>query len=257
MIKEFQRPLTAEQAVNAYREHNGRAQYIAGGAIINEPPQSENCDCVISLEQLGLNGVATGQDDIVIGSCVSLQNTMEYPNIPSVLAQAAGFLRSRHLRNQYTLGGDIAARKHDSFTAAALVALKALVQTADQGCMTAEEYIFGNCDGLILSVLLPADQTRTCAVFRQTRSERGPLLMNMAVGCDRSGKNPIIVVSGAGIALTRLPKTEALLANNAPQKQLEEAASSEVQPTGHWLGSTDYLKHLCGVAMAHCARQLS
>jgi putative selenate reductase FAD-binding subunit len=255
MIREYHQPESIELAVDLFRKHQGRACYMGGGAQINAPDSGAGCDCAVSLAGLGLESIATGRDDVIIGACATLQSVADHPDMPQALREAAGFLRSRHMRNQHTVGGDIAARKHDSFTAAALMALQATVQTADQGQMSVEEYVSGASDALILSVTVPAQGKRICALFRQTRAQRGPLLMNMAVGRDHDGGNPIIAVSGAGIGLTRLPETEALLASGADSEQIARQAASEIAPTGHWLGSDDYFRHLCGAAAAHCIGQ--
>ncbi len=254
MIREFHRPASIEQAVELYRQHQGRARYMAGGAEINNPDSGLNCECAVSLADLGLDSVAAGRDDILVGVCTTLQTVMDHPDMPPSLCRAAGFLHSRHMRNQYTIGGDIAARRNDSYTAAALMALKAMLHTADQGDMSVEEYVLGTSDALILSVSIPSRTTRSCELFRQNRSQRGPLLMNMAVGRDADGGAPVVAVSGAGISLTRLSKTESLLASGADVKQAAKQASEEVPLTGHWLGSDEYFRHLCGAAFAHCVR---
>lgn len=253
MIREFHMPSSVDEAVAIRKEKGGGALFLGGGFFINSPENRGQCSHAVSLEKLGLSEIGTGKDDVIIGACATLQQVVENRDVPAVIRQASGFQRSRHFRNQITVGGDLASRREDSFTAAAFMAMNAVVQTAQSGDISVSDYVLGDCDDLVVSITVPRDNHRSCGLFRQTRSERGPLLMNAAVGLSHDGDAPpVVVVSGMGIGLTRLPAVEALLPDSDP-KTLEKAAAEALAPEAHWLGSVEFRKHLCGVAVADCA----
>ncbi len=253
MIQGFHRPESVEEAVAIRREKGNSACFLAGGFFINSPKNKETYVDAVSLEKVGLSEIGIGKDDVIIGACATLQRIVDNRDLPPVIRQAAGFQPARHFRTQITIGGDIASRREDSFTAAALMAMNATAQTAESGDMSVSDYVLGDCDDLLLSITVPRDNHRCCGLFRQTRSARGPLLLNAAVGLSRDGDAaPVVVVSGAGMGLTRLTAVETML----PHADVEtiERTAAEAAPFGtHWLGSVEFLKHLCGVAVADCA----
>ncbi|WP_187170588.1 FAD binding domain-containing protein [Salidesulfovibrio onnuriiensis] len=254
MIQEFHRPESVEEAVAIRKEKGTGACFLAGGFFLNSPESKGVCGCAISLEKVGMAEIGIGKDDVLIGACATLQQVADNRDLPQVLRQAAGFQRARHFRTQITVGGDIASRRADSFTAAALMAMNATVQTAENGDMSVSDYVLNGCDDLIISVTVPRDNHRCCGLSRQTRTERGPVLMNAAVGLSKDGDAaPVVVVSGLGLGLTRLPAVEALLPN-ADLEALEKAAAEAARPEEHWIGSVEFRKHLCGVAVADCAK---
>lgn len=254
MIQEFHRPESVEEAVAIRKELGPGACFLAGGFFMNSPENQGKCVKAVSLERVGMTEIGIGKDDVLIGACASLQQVADNRDLPPAIRQAAGFQRARHFRTQITVGGDLASCRADSFTAAALMAMNATVQTAENGTMSVSDYVLGDYDDLIVSITVPRDNHRSCGLFRQTRTERGPVLLNAAVGFSKDGDaSPVVVISGVGMELTRLPAVEAMLPD-ADLEAIEKAAAEAASPQEHWLGSVEFRKHLCGVAVADCAK---
>jgi CO/xanthine dehydrogenase FAD-binding subunit len=106
-VKQYQRPNTIEDAV-ALVQSTPNAAYLAGGAWITA--QSDTAlEVVVDLQDLGLDFVDATLENVRVGTMASLQTLIDHPDLGSLagglLARATGFVQSRTLREQGTLGG--------------------------------------------------------------------------------------------------------------------------------------------------------
>lgn len=85
----------------------------------------------ISLQDLELDWIDWDNGALRIGAMSRLQPLRDARFIPAALREALGFVYSRHVRNQSTIGGEIAARQEESVLLPVLLALDA-------------ELVFGN-----------------------------------------------------------------------------------------------------------------
>ena len=112
MIEQFFRPDSVEQALELKRRYQDEAVWFAGGSKLNATPTRTDKKIAISLQDLELDWVDWDNGALRIGAMSRLQPLRDARFIPAALREALGFVYSRHVRNQSTIGGEIAARQH-------------------------------------------------------------------------------------------------------------------------------------------------
>ncbi|UJF17691.1 molybdopterin-dependent oxidoreductase FAD-binding subunit [Vibrio sp. SS-MA-C1-2] len=201
---------------------------------------------MIALQALKLNQVHINDDELHIGATMTLQAICDHELTPTSLQQAAGFTYSRHIRNQATLGGEIAANQVDNGLVPTLVALKAELKLADEQIITVEDYILSENKELITKIILPEPQM-TCTQHRITRNADGLAVLTAAVSLPKDQTHPIMAISGMGVDALRLRDVEAL---NLEGADLERAVADSVFPIEDLRGSVEYKKYIAGVVIA-------
>ena len=123
-VKYYHRPGTIDDAV-ALVQTSPNAVYLAGGAwiVAQGNPQLET---VVDLQDLGIGAIEATLEEIRIGAMTSLQALIDHPDVAALagglLARATGYVQSRNLREQGTVGGAlISAGPADPLTTALLV----------------------------------------------------------------------------------------------------------------------------------------
>ncbi len=96
-----------------------------GGSKLNATPTRTDKKIAISLQDLELDWVDWDNGALRIGAMSRLQPLRDARFIPAALREALGFVYSRHVRNQSTIGGEIAARQEESVLLPVLLALDA------------------------------------------------------------------------------------------------------------------------------------
>ncbi|BEJ49342.1 hypothetical protein Ri1_19410 [Aeromonas dhakensis] len=114
MIEQFFRPEQLGQALELKARFGNDAVYMGGGSKLNAAPTRTDKKVAISLDKLGLGQIEQQHGQLHIGATVTLQALKDDPRTPAALCEALGFVYSRHLRNQATLGGEIACQQQDS-----------------------------------------------------------------------------------------------------------------------------------------------
>ncbi|STI15977.1 putative FAD binding molybdopterin dehydrogenase [Escherichia coli] len=100
--------------------------------------------------------------------------------IPAALREALGFVYSRHVRNQSTIGGEIAARQEESVLLPVLLALDAELVFGNGETLSIEDYLASPCDRLLTEIIIK-DPYRTCATRKISRSQAGLTVVTAAV----------------------------------------------------------------------------
>ncbi len=255
MIQEFMTPASIEEAVVLKKTRSG-SLYFGGGTEINHAGSSKKSDCVISLEKLGLNSVEQNGNQLILGASVTLQELIDAPLVPVTLQKAARHIYSRNVRNMATLGGNIGANRSDSALIPCLIALSADLDTAEDGRISVEDYISGNKQSLILSVIVPK-QKGSCVVKKVSKSSASSAIITVAVRIDGSWGNingAVLAVGGIGSQIMRLWSVEDGLKSGSIKNrdELQLAVSNVVAPQTDVLGSVSYKKYICGVTVADC-----
>ena len=154
MIEQFFRPDSVEQALELKRRYQDEAVWFAGGSKLNATLRS--------------------------GAMSRLQPLRDARFIPAALREALGFVYSRHVRNQSTIGGEIAARQEESVLLPVLLALDAELVFGNGETLSIEEYLACPCDRLLTEIIIK-DPYRTCATRKISRSQAGLTVVTAAV----------------------------------------------------------------------------
>lgn len=257
MIETYYRPAEMREATNlksAYPE----AVYLAGGTQVNRAPLDRVIpETVIDIRDVVPSGIGNEGTDIVIGALTTLQDVVDSDEVPRVLRDAAGFIPTRNIRNQATIGGNIGAGRSDSYLIPALIALSADARTA-VGHIPVEEYVRDDHKDLILDIHVPAP-VGACIVVKESRSHISLPVVSAAVSLTVDEGLPNYGLSGACVAIGCVaPKTlrlteveEAIVSGNLKNREdVEAAIRAAISPETDILGSAEYKKYINGVIIA-------
>ena len=255
MITDILRPATARDAVRA-KSVPGSA-YLGGGTWLNSGC-ARGVTTLISLEQLGLDGIRADRDGCVIGAAVTLQQIVDSPIAPAALRAAAGLTASRTLRNMQTVGGELCFRGDDSAIIPVLMVMGAKVSlAARRRPLPVEDYLASKTEDLILSITLP-DVSRPCAVRTLSRTSHSPRSL-VAAACmtvsDRALREIRVVISDCAGQRARILETAAG-ATELPSRERVEAMVAKAfvpKPDLYLSVSKGYL---AGVLVADTVRAL-
>lgn len=245
MIEQFFRPESVKQALELKRQYADEAVYIGGGSKLNAGPARTSKRVGISLTHLGLCGVTWVDGQLRIGAATTLQTLIDAPLVPQALRDALGFVYSRHVRNQATLGGEIAARQQESVVLPVLLALDARVVIAGDAAIDIEDYLNAPQRELLLEVILP-DPYRRCATRKIARSAAGLAVLTAAVSL--SGDQGMrVALDGVAQGPVRLRDVES---GNLENAALENAVAAAISPHDDIRGSAAYKRYIAGVVVA-------
>ena len=257
MTTAYVRPANVTEAVKAMKA-DPDAVVLAGGTQVNRAPLDRGRPAsVIDIRDAVAAGIVREGTDVVIGAMATLQDIADSEAVPPVLAEAAGFIPTRSVRNQATIGGNIAAARADSYLIPALIALSGTVTTAE-GVLSAEEYVFDAHRELIVEIHVPVP-VGPCVVVKESRSHVALPVVSAAVSLappdGSSGGTP----SGACVAVgcvaprvVRLTGVEEGIVNGtlSDRAAIEEAIRKEIAPEADILGSSAYKTYINGVVVA-------
>ncbi|ADO49042.1 molybdopterin-dependent oxidoreductase FAD-binding subunit [[Enterobacter] lignolyticus] len=245
MIEQFFRPDSIEQALELKRHYKDQAVWFAGGSKLNAAPGRTDKRIAISLEDLSLDWADWDNGSLRIGLMTRLQTLRELHFIPDALYDALGFIDSRHLRNQSTLGGEIAARQEESVLLPVLLALDALLVLANGETLPLEAWLASRDDQLLTEIVID-DPYRACATRRISRSHAGLSVLTAAVALTDKGETRIALDGVADLPI-RLRDVEA---QKTDGEALEMAVRAAVFPREDIRGSVAYKRYIAGVVVA-------
>lgn len=265
-VKTYKRAKDIDEAV-ALVQSNPHAVYIGGGAwtVAQGDPHLE---MVVDLQAAGLNILDSNIAGVQIGATVTLQAIIDHPDAGTladgILARAAGYTQSRHLREQGTLGGTlIVAGPADPLTTALLV-LDTDILYADPTVHTAPFTSFVayrdrliKTRVLITAVRIKRPPARSAAAFEVVgRSPQDkPIVCAAAyVAVDEGLPTEIrLAVGGAEAKPARLYKTEHLLKGQLLTREKVAGALpvslAELKPGGDFRGSAEYRLEMAQVLL--------
>ena len=250
MIEHYFRPDSTAQALELMQQHAGAATWFAGGSKLNAAPSKTDKTVAISLANLEIDKVEQQGDELHIGAMCHLQALINHELVPVALKQAAAFIYSRHVRNQATLGGEIAARQPEALVVPSLMALKARVVLADGRDMDVETYIADDQRDLITKVIIP-DVNLSCIGYNIARSAAGLAVVTAAVSIDKEG-NKIIALDGVSPlhnGAARPIRLRDVEAQDLKGELLEQAVADAVHPVADICGSVEYKRYIAGVVV--------
>ena len=244
MIEQFLKPASVDEAIRLKSQYGDEAVFMAGGSKLNATPTRTDRTVAISLAGLGLNEIRADGGQLHIGATVCLQQLVDDPQTPTALREAAGFVYSRNVRNQATLGGEICAQQDESVLLPVLLAMDARLLFADGQTGELESYLGERRESLVLAVILP-DPARPCATRKIARSAGGLTVLSAAVAL--SGTGQCIAAEGVVPRAVRLHEVEQKGLTEVP---LELAVSEAVSPQEDVRGSVAYKRYIAGVVVA-------
>ena len=258
-MSQFLKPLTIDEAVALKKQYPG-SLYLGGGSELNSPLSAAVSDIYISLETLNLKACVRGNHTTILGASTTFQELMDWDECPDALREAAGFLTSRNVRNQATLGGNIGAHLSDSYMLPILMVLDAELELGNDEVIPAVQYVEEHRQNLIINIRF--DHTRGgSAVKNVLRSSGGLSVLSAAVCLEAEGgkiSKAAIAVSGMGPRVFRLTAVEKALVEGSlkPGADLEKAVADLVEPESDLKGSSEYKKYLCGVTVQDCISRI-
>jgi carbon-monoxide dehydrogenase medium subunit len=213
-------PSTLADAVKLAAEED--AKYMAGGQTLLQSMKLGLIapSTVVDLGAINeIKGICRDGDAIVIGAGTThaevAASTEVQAAIPA-LAELAGHIGDRQVRNRGTLGGSLANNDPAACYPAAVLALSATVHT-NQRKIAADDFFLGlfttalNEGEIVTAVRFPIPERAGWQKFKQPASRFG--LVGVFVSKSASGVRVAVTGAGAG-GVFRASSLEALLADN-------------------------------------------
>ena len=251
MITAYHRPDSLEEALKLISRRTQATYPLGGGTLLSRggPEAIE----VVDLQALRLNQIERVGNGIEIGATVTLQNLLEYHDLPSAVRPALKLEAPLNLRNSATVAGTIVAADGRSTLTTILLALDAKVTLMNPQSETSELVDFlplraGILPGALITGLqipanaksafeyvsrTPADKPIVCAALAQWPSGR----TRLAVG--GYGSTPVLAMDG----------TDADGLESAARNALHEASDP-------W-GSAEYRMDIAATLARRCLDALS
>lgn len=244
MIEQFFRPASVDEASRLKNQYGSEAVFMAGGSKLNATPTRTAKTIAISVSGLGLTGIEAKGGQLHIGATATLQQLIDSTLVPSALREAAGFVYSRNVRNQATIGGEISAVQAEAVLLPILLVMDAKVALADGRTVYLEDYLDGARDTLVTAVILP-QPALCCATRKIARSAAGLSVVIAAVALAGDGQR--IAIDGVLARPARLHEIEK---RGLTDVALELAVGEAVAPVEDVRGSVAYKRYIAGVVVA-------
>ena len=154
--------------------------YLLGGTdVLRLGGKAEECE-VIDINGLVPSRIVMRDDHMLeIGGAATLQDLLESPLVPSVVKEAARLCASFEKRNSATVGGNIGARRDDSYLGALFAAMGVTMHTLcsrGEEDISVREYFPTQCRRLILSFVLDTKKKAWIRRFGNTSSSHAVLI---------------------------------------------------------------------------------
>lgn len=188
-IEMADRLILAKSPGEASTAKSGTAAFLAGGTEVNRLGSdiAERAGTLISLKKCeGLRGIDKEAGYLSIGAMTTFQDLVGSDRTPGWLREAALFMASRTKRNMATIGGNIAAKRDDSYLIPALCAAGAVLELMGTDKRTVRigisEYIGGEYpDALITKIIVPENIRLVSKRYANTAQSHAVLTMSAAM----------------------------------------------------------------------------
>lgn len=152
--------------------------YLAGGTEVLRLG-AKPVDCIVDINNLLSDEIEEKDGKLYIGARVSLETLCESELVPEFIREAALFCFSFEKRNSATIGGNLAARRCDSYLSAAFAVADAhLILECKHGEKEKRlaEYLSKDCKALIKYVVIDKERTGFVKRFGRTASTHATLI---------------------------------------------------------------------------------
>lgn len=267
MIVEYHRPATLQAALELLARSSPLTLPLAGGTVLNR--FSLEPFAVADLQALGLNGLerqgATARPSLMVGAMVTLQQILDFPDLPEALCRAVRHEAAYNQRQVATLAGTLTTADGRSPLAAVLLALDALLtlQSQDGGqeqislgdwlprrSVTPMGFTYSGRGQLITAIRIPLDACPAYEYVARTPADR-PIVCAAAARWPKGrlrltlggfGNAPVLVMDG--------PETR------DGSHLLAEAARSAYAEAGDAWASAEYRREIAAVLSRRCLEAL-
>jgi probable selenate reductase FAD-binding subunit len=242
IIKEYHRPATLEEALALVNREQVATVPLGGGTVLNGLPRVVP-EAVVDLQALGLDGISSEEGMLQIGAMATLQDLVEDPSMPSLLAELAHREAPNTLRNAATIGGTVAAGDPESGLLAGLLASAAdviILTLTGEHSVPLDEILSNRSrldGGIITLVTVPSS-----GIGASQGTSRTP------------ADTPIVLVAGRidGDGNKRFAATGI----DSKPVVVNPEDLGDIEPRGDFRGSSGYRKHLLAVLLARVSEEL-
>ena len=219
-------PATAAEAVMLRKGSPDDTVYFAGGTDdLRLGGSAEGKELIdINTMQEKFDTITVKDGKVWIGARCTLQQVVESELVPEFIREAAAFCTSYVRRCSATIGGNVALRRTDSYTAAALTAAEAVLDSVTphgEEMKPIGEYLPTTCKRLIRHIVVDADRTGWVRRFGNTTAGHAVLIAAQSHG--------VYALSVSGSPITYGPTPE---------------LAGEMTFTDDLTGSADYKRYL-------------
>jgi probable selenate reductase FAD-binding subunit len=234
---------------------------LAGGQYLLAS-QRPDVQALVDLQAIKINSLAIGGGQLRIGAMVRLQQLVESPDVPPMLAEAARREGALTYRYAATVGGTIVSHDPSSRVLLSLLVMDARVnlrRVGDGRTLGLDELLDDPAGaiqgGLITGVTVPAEAIGTAtADVARTPSDRP--IVAAAVYLVRAGNTcseARIALGGVAGRPVRLRSAEARLAGQPFSESLAADVAAEsaagLQPRSDFRGGSEYRRAMAAVLM--------
>ncbi len=103
MIIEYQRPKNMQEALGLLARQTPKSYPLGGGTVLNQDRDEEYA--VIDLQELGLGGIARKGNQVWFGATATLQDVLDYRDLPADMYAAVRSEATYNLRHMATVAG--------------------------------------------------------------------------------------------------------------------------------------------------------
>jgi carbon-monoxide dehydrogenase medium subunit len=273
-------PRTLSEALAVLAEQGDEAKVLAGGTAVVLMLQQKLIAPGMLLDVgrvPGLNTIREDDDGLRIGSLTRLRDVERSPSVLEkypALAQACGMVGNVRVRNQATLGGNLAEADYASDPPAMLLALDARVivqSTSGTRTIPLAEFFYGfyttalEPDELITDVIIPefaAASRMMYLKFKTRSSEDRPALGVAVVGTfeDETCTDLRVAIGAASEIPQRLPELEALAQGQGLSDELigeiAEGYASGIETLDDLRGSSWYRTQMIRVHVREALEEI-
>jgi len=266
---------SAEEAVELVRDNPDDRVYLAGGTYLI-PHHISPYNEVVDLQELDLTGFSIGDQRVELGALCRVAEIQKSDRLTEVglgpLADAALNKPSQLIRNQATVGGELASGEERSDLATVLRALPTeLTVQGPEGTRTLSIREFYNDLGqpalepaeLIRGISVPVLNDDGLFYDRVARTENDRPLVSVSIYCERSGgtiSDCRVAAAGVAQGIVRLVAVEDLLDQNDRVSQaieeLEPTLDEALSPPDDFRASSDYRTKLATTLIKRGLTQL-
>ncbi len=158
--------------------------YLAGGTELLRLG-AKPVDSIVDINNLLSDEIEERNGRLYIGARTSLETLCNNESVPGFIREAASFCFSFEKRNSATIGGNLAARRCDSYLSAALAAADAQIIVE---CRHGEknksiaEYLSKDCKALIRYIVIDKNRNGFVKRFGRTASTHATLIAAYSAG---------------------------------------------------------------------------
>ncbi|MDQ7825362.1 MAG: FAD binding domain-containing protein [Candidatus Eremiobacteraeota bacterium] len=270
MFNEFLRPASVKEAV-MLKNSSPASAYIAGGTEVNSRgwcmrrPGAQVPDRAIGVAHLPLAAIEETESGVIIGANMVIQDLLDNPATPPLLAEAARHFANRTIRNMATLGGNIGTNKSCSNLIPSLLALDARVHLAaesgDTDLPLLEHIARPDPCALILKVSVSRARINAkWATRRHSRTANDISILSVSVtlfGDSSKIESPRVAMGGVAATVVRLLELEKQLdGQSLPSRdEIEAEVKRMVTPIDDLRGSARFKRHIAGVMVGWALHQ--